>query len=391
MPSRRAFIRTIGGTGVVLGASAVGLATCDSMPASAVAAWAGPAPDLVDPRERALAWAILAPNPHNIQPWLADLREPGAVTLFIDQDRLLPMTDPHGRQITIGHGTFLELLDIAARQAGFRLEIELYPEGEHGPGAIEATPVARITFHGQPAIERDPLFAFITERRSTKTPYDPARPPSDAARASLARAVRDETMALEIVTEPVALERLKEIGRQAMEVEIATPRTHAESVRLMRIGAAAIAADPDGIDLNGPLFWWLQRLGLMTQDKAMTPGTLAYQGGLDYALGWVAGTPAMGWLTTSGNGRREQIAAGRAYLRLDLEAARQGLAIHPLSQVLQEYPEMTELRLQFQEATRTPDGHTVQMLFRLGYADRPAPAPRRPAEAIIIAAAAPDG
>jgi hypothetical protein len=100
------------------------------------------------------------------------------------------------------------------------------------------------------------------------------------------------------------------------------------------------------------------------------------------------GRPPLGWLTTSGNGRRQQIAAGRAYLRLDLEAARHGLAIHPLSQVLQEYPEMTELRLKFQEATRTPDRHTVQMLFRLGYADRPAPAPRRPADAIIMAAAA---
>ena len=384
MPSRRAFVRTIGGTGVVLAASAFGLATCESMPASAVAAWAGPAPGLVDPRERALAWAVLAPNPHNIQPWLADLREPGVITLGIDERRLLPMTDPHGRQITIGHGTFIELLDIAAKEAGFRLEIALYPLGEHGPVAVEATPVARITFHPDPTVERDPLFAFITQRRSTKTPYDPARPPAPEVQANLARAVTDESMALTIVTEPVALERLKDLARQAMEVEIATPRTHAESVQLTRIGAAAIATDPDGIDLNGPMFWWLKRLGLMTPEKAMTPGTLAYQGGLDYALGWLAGTPALGWLTSAGNARRDQIAAGRAYLRLDLDAARQGLAIHPLSQVLQEYPEMSDLRRQFRDATATPEGHTVQMLFRLGYAERPSPSPRRPAEAIIL-------
>ena len=41
--------------------------------------------------------------------------------------RLLPQTDPLSRQITIGHGAFLELLSIAASVDGYRTEVAPYP------------------------------------------------------------------------------------------------------------------------------------------------------------------------------------------------------------------------------------------------------------------------
>ncbi|MFN9424996.1 MAG: twin-arginine translocation pathway signal protein, partial [Gemmatimonas sp.] len=71
---RRAFIRVVGG-GVVLAAGASALTGCVSVhvPRTAVTAWAGPTPDS-DLRRWALSFAILAPNPHNLQPWLADLQ-----------------------------------------------------------------------------------------------------------------------------------------------------------------------------------------------------------------------------------------------------------------------------------------------------------------------------
>ena len=75
---RRGFIRLVGGgtlmaTGGLLGA-------CSSQyPASAVAAWQGPARD-GDLRRWALAHAVLAPSSHNRQPWQVDLRVPGLAT-----------------------------------------------------------------------------------------------------------------------------------------------------------------------------------------------------------------------------------------------------------------------------------------------------------------------
>lgn len=178
-------------------------------------------------------------------------------------------------------------------------------------------------------------------------------------------------------------ERLRELTRDAMLLELRTPRTLKESIDLTRVGAEEIAANPDGIDLHGPLFWWLKRLGLMTREKAMQPGTIAFQGGIDYALGWADATPSFGWIATDGNSREGQIAAGRAYVRLNLQATRLGVAMHPVSQLLQEYPEMTDLQRKFYKTVGVPTGQTVQMLFRLGYADRPAPSPRHPLDSFI--------
>src|SRR5262245_15567948 len=102
MTSRRTFLRVAGTSAVILAAGAVGLTQCDPMPEKAIEAWKGPTPNLRDPRVRALSYALLAPNPHNMQPWIADLQEPGVVTFLCDRTRLLPETDPYSRQITVG-------------------------------------------------------------------------------------------------------------------------------------------------------------------------------------------------------------------------------------------------------------------------------------------------
>lgn len=95
-------------------------------------------------------------------------------------------------------------------------------------------------------------------------------------------------------------------------------------------------------------------------------------------------TPAFAWMTTSGNRRSTQLAVGRAYARLNLKATALGVAIHPMSQILQEYAEMQALQQGFLTMLDIPKGHTVQMLVRLGYAEQPAPAPRRDLQDLLL-------
>ncbi len=381
--SRRLLLRTAGGSAVLLAGSAFGLSRCDRMPASAVAGWQGPAPDVDDPRIRALSWAMLAPSPHNMQSWIAAIDQAESIALHVDTTRLLPETDPFGRQTVIGQGTFLELLEIAAREDGYRCEIALYPDGGDDALSVVDRPVARVAFVRDPDVPKDPLFAQIPHRRSTKEPYNLDRRPEDTVLTALAQAHVDGGIDLQMTGNPAVVETLMDLTRRAVMIEIETPRTLQESIDVLRIGADEIAANPDGIELHGPMFWWMHRLGVMTREKAVTPGTMAYQGGIDYAAGWASATPAFGWLTTAGNARADQIAAGRAYVRLNLKAAELGLAMHPVSQLLQEYPEMADMQRAFLAAIGTPPGHTVQMLFRLGYADPVGPSPRRPVDAIV--------
>jgi len=385
--SRRGFIRTLGGTGMVLGAGAFGLTQCDRMPNTAIEAWSGPGADRQDPREWALAHALLAPNPHNLQPWIADLRTPDEVILLVDPDKMLPETDPNGRQVLIGHGTFLEIFDLAARELGYRSEVTLFPNGaapvDAPTAALPDYPVARITMIRDPDVERSPLFRQIFARRSCKEPYDMANPVTVEHADALRAVHKDRSIALSVVRDGETPAALRTLTRDAMILEMETPRTLKESIDVTRIGASEIEQHRDGIDLHGPLFWWLKTAGLMTPEKAMTPGTMAYQGGIDYALGWADATPSFGWITTADNSRATQVNAGRAYVRLNLQTTANGVAMHPVSQLLQEYPEMADLQRRFYEATGTPAGETVQMLFRLGYAEAPPPSPRRPLDAIL--------
>lgn len=154
---RRAFIKLAGG-GVVFAALPSFNGCSTQIPAEATAAWKHPSNDL-EVRKWILSYAIFAPHSHNLQSWLVDLRKPSEITLYCDLTRLLPETDPYSRQIMMSHGTFIELLDMAARERGLKTDVELFPEGEFDFQKLDNRPVAVIQLTEDQNIQRDPLFA----------------------------------------------------------------------------------------------------------------------------------------------------------------------------------------------------------------------------------------
>jgi hypothetical protein len=382
--ARRNFIRVLGGSVVVAAGAAWALPRLDAMPAVAVEGWAGPRAAERDPRRRAIAWAMLAPNPHNMQSWLVDLRRSDEIALHVDRERLLPETDPLSRQIVIGQGTFLELLLMALAAEGYRADVVLFPDGEFAADRVDARPVARVRLVKQAGVAVDPLFAQVPRRRSTKTEYatQPLSPVHLAALRTAHAAACD--LPLGFATERSQVDALRAIAIKGSGVEMNTPRTHKESIDRLRVGAGDIARYRDGISLNGPMIWLGRLSGAMTPDKAMTPGTMAWNSARDYVMTGYASAAAFGWIVTPLNTRAAQVAAGRAYVRLNLKATELGVAMQPHSQTLQEFPEMTELRAAIHRATGAVDGHTVQMFFRLGYAAVPGPTPRRPVDSIVM-------
>ncbi len=67
-----------------------------------------------------------------IKPWEAGLQGKDRLSIYRDKTRNLPVTDPHSRQLTIGMGCFLDLMDMAAAQVGIGVETTLYPQDEDG-------------------------------------------------------------------------------------------------------------------------------------------------------------------------------------------------------------------------------------------------------------------
>ena len=388
---RRQFIRILGGGAVSAIAAAttasVALAGCSAgIPAEAIEAWKGPDSTLAsvtDVRHWLLSYAILAPHSHNLQSWIADLRTPRQITLYCDLQRLLPQTDPLSRQIMMSHGTFLELLDMAARERGLRADITLFPQGAFGLTTPDARPVATVRLTPDATVQRDPLFAQVLQRHTNRSGYDITRAVpapawaamADAANPAGAATVRVGHIGLD---NGVVLDEHRRIAREAWRIELTVPRTIMESFEVLRVGASEIAAHRDGLSLTSPVVVAMDRLGLFDRKRAPGPHDYATTSQIQEFDAKLASTPGFLWMVTPANDRFTQIQAGRAYVRLQLAATAQGLAMQPLSQALQEYAEQRQPYADIHAlAGATESGSTVQMWARVGYAPEVEPAPRR--------------
>lgn len=380
---RRKFIRLAGG-GTIAAAtvSSAALSGCSAqVPDSAVEAWQDPYNTVAsgDVRHWIVSYAILAPHSHNLQSWVVDLRRPFEIWLYCDPQRLLPETDPHARQIMMSHGTFLELLVMAAKERAYRADITLFPQGEFAGDTPDGRPIARIHLSTDTSLAKDPLFGQILQRRTNRELYDPQRPVPSGAWLAMGASL-DTSVRFGFVTQEdeEAFAKHRKIANDAWRIEMTTPRTVLESYRWLRLGASEVNEHRDGVSVMATVPVLLSKVGLFDRTQAPAADDYATTSQLEDFKKKIDSTPAFAWLMTRDNSRATQIAAGRAWVRLQLAGTAQGLAMQPLSQALQEYPEQqvpyTDIhRLCGAAAT----GQTLQMWARVGYAPAVPPAPRR--------------
>ncbi|MCU0920324.1 MAG: twin-arginine translocation pathway signal protein [Burkholderiaceae bacterium] len=384
---RRRFIRVAGG-GVILAAGASATGCSNAMPPEAIAPWQGPGQE-GDLRRWILGYAILAPHSHNLQSWLVDLSVPDRILLRCDLQRLLPETDPYSRQIMMSHGTFIELLDIAARERGLRTEITLFPEGAFAADKLDGRPVASIRLVSDASVPKDPLFAQILKRHTNRGVYELARPVPASVWQALAEAVKPNPLRFGFVgpDQPDLLARQRAVAAEAWRIEMVTPRTILESYKVLRVGREEVARHRDGLTLLDPTVVWMSRLGLFDRSQAPGPDDYATTSQIKNFNSKLASTPNFLWMVTEANDRSTQVNAGRAYVRVQLAATAQAVVMQPLQQALQEYPEQAEPHAQIRRllGAEAP-GQTVQMWARVGFAAPAGPAPRRGVDAHILRA-----
>lgn len=373
--NRRMFLKA-GGATLAISVAGGALWANTRTPTKALEPWKQAAIGFGDPRIDALAFALLSPSPHNRQPWKVTLVGEDRIDLYCDLNRRLPHTDPYDRQILLGLGCFTELLTMAIAHKGFGAKIVEFPDGAPGKRLNEKR-IASITLEKGQA-RKDPLFDHVFERRSIKEEFDPTK--------KLAQAKLNELLAepdAKGTIDPAIVNTINVQAYDAMKLEFLTPRTLRESADLMRIGKAEIEASPDGIDIGGAGMELLAKAGMLTRDNfADANGQMVkdYLAGLESRY---MSTVGYVWQVSQTNTRAEQFRAGRHYVRLNLKATALGISFHPVSQILQEYPEMDQLYRQFHDTVEIKQPARVQMLARVGYGPKVAETPRWPVQTIL--------
>jgi hypothetical protein len=247
--------------------------------------------------------------------------------------------------------------------------------------------VARVRLAADPAVEKDPLFSQILIRHTNRSLYALERAVPIAAWQAMADAVRPNPLRFGFAgTDQVAvLAEHRAIASEAWRIELTTPRTIMESYKVLRVGAAEIDEHRDGLIVLDPMVVLMSRVGLFDRSKAPAADDYATTSQIKDFTRKLDSTPGFLWMVTEDNERVTQVDAGRAYARVQLAATAHGLAMQPLQQALQEYPEQARPHADIKralEASNPP--RTVQMWARVGYAPPVGPAPRRGLAAQLV-------
>lgn len=372
MAMNRRTVLITGASAVIIGGASWAMTR---EPKTARAPWRQASDGFGDPRLDILSYAILAPSPHNMQPWRIRLDGDDAFTVFCDLTRTLPETDPPNRQLTIGFGCFLELARQAALEKGYHAQISTFPEGEPFP-LLDERPIAQMRLIKDDSAAHDPLFSEALTRRTNRAAFDVSVAPSNDALAAIESAA-PQSVSAQTSTDEQLIGKLRALTVAAWETELANAPTRQESVDVTRIGKKEVNANPNGISLAGAPIEALSAFGVITREEMNAPGSVAYEQTREFYNKACESATAYAWIITETNTRADQLEAGRAWVRMQLAANANDVAFHPLSQALQEFPAMAAHYKDVHELLNA-EGQTIQMLSRLGIAKAPAPAPREP-------------
>ncbi|MBL8019082.1 MAG: hypothetical protein JNM27_05420 [Leptospirales bacterium] len=330
-----------------------------------------------DPILLAINAGITAPNPHNTQAWKFRILSPLAMQLFIDEKRTLPLTDPTFRQIHIGQGTFLEVLSLEAARLGYATRIDLFPEGESTESGKK--PVANVTLVKDQVPDISDLVRYIGERATNRDDYSGAYLTS-ADTDALVKAAGARFCEIGFRLQE-SMKPILPVLAQGMEIESRSRRLGEESRFWFRFSDAEIQKRRDGIALpdqgiSGIRRWIIETFILGPEpEKFFDPGNTdqflaAYSKKIASARGLV-------FFKTQQNTKRDWVCCGRDYVRFQLAATGAGLKMHPLSQCLQEFAEMKDLRERLAAMLGQKGTEKIQMIARLGRSDYRYFTPRR--------------
>lgn len=333
----------------------------------------------------------LAPSSHNTQPWRFFL-DPAhlTITISIDKNFILPISDPTGRQAAISTGCALQNMVIGGGYYGYEVTVknndvskDYLSVRQSLPPQSEIIPVAHISFKpGKTGNtkENEELFPSLFDRRVTRAEFDPERPLDASVIHELESFSSSPGVSLHFFTQLEKRQRIAEFQAQADGFVMNSPAFTRELGVWLTSDQCS-----NGLGMPGSTFGLpaeqAERLHLGLLGKI----PLEPEDSLRFALGGKMGmekSPLIGCITAADDSLSSWLAAGTLFERLFLKLAREGVAIAVHAGII-EVPLIERMFTASFGLTQHP-----AVLFRAGYAKRPddlrRPAsPRRPLSEVI--------
>lgn len=309
---------------------------------------------LTGPEATILHYASLAPSGHNAQPWFVKINQPDDWVVGLDKDRLLSVVDPTNREAILSLGAFVENLCLAAGAVGRPAEAEMIP-GDSPDGGLVRIRLGRGRKSGYP-LDR------LVRRRTVKKGFRPdSIKPADLNKIGAPLPGRVHYF-----------DRDSDHGRciaegtiEAFRSQFNRPAAMAEAARWTRFSNADAekrrdGLTPAGMEITGLAGFYVRNF-MSPRDAA---GKRFGQAGVDLTAK-LAGQGG-GWLvvTSPSETTAELIETGRRFQRLALLVRDHSLAIHPMTQMLEEKVGREAIRANHLGSIKP------QFILRIGYLDK---------------------
>ncbi|MBC8192679.1 MAG: hypothetical protein ISR87_11015 [Candidatus Marinimicrobia bacterium] len=336
---------------------------------------------------KAISIGMNAPNPHNSQAWKFKIISDLEALFYVDETRLLQATDPPARQIHIGCGCFLETLRLGASTLGLLAEYELLPEGDYSLEEAGLKPVASIEVTAAVDMQSLPLSDSIYSRQTNRALYE-GELMSSSEFNSIAELTSAKHTEISFYSEPEVLNEMVDILYEGMVVEANTHVTYDESRIWFRSSQKKIETKRDGINLRTDgtkgLLLSIMEFIVNEDNEASWHKSTAINAFLKSYRNKIYTAKGIVLFKTQTNTLSDWIKTGVDYVRFQLAADELDFVIHPVSQVLQEYPEMDDLRIRFNELAGVSEPAKIQMGVRIGRGEKLYYSYRREPENLLI-------
>lgn len=308
------------------------------------------------PQEEAILYlASLAPSGHNTQPWIVKYLAPFHWIIGNDRSKWLPAVDPTQRETILSIGAFLQNLEYAANSFGYRCTFSLLAADNQSEDIVELVLKKTGT---QPVFDVDKIRMRRTVRSNYKS--EPIK------KEHLDDLMAGEADAFQFV--PRGAREYQWLNEQTIEAnrrQAYRDDAQSELADWMRFSRKDAQTHCDGLttasmEITGIPGWVLRNF--YSKENVLRP-TFREQG-IDKVRAQVRQSGGWLLLTSKDSSTAALLETGKRFQRMLLRTREKRLAVHPMTQILEEAPHRDALK-------RTIElSDPVQFILRIGYIDR---------------------